>query len=508
MQLDDCIRHHARHRGQHIALIHGDRALSYSEFDARVSRCANAMLGFGLKRGDCVALLTANDIAFAEILFASARIGALLIPLNYRLNPAELADILSDASACCLFAQDRYLDPLLAHDAAVAGDTRLIRLGADYERLLAQAPDTAPHIERGPDDPVLVQYTSGTTGKPKGVVSSHRAWVQVSLIEPPLKGIGPDSVFLGVLPMCHTGGAKWVVEVLFAGATLVILDQFSPQGCIDAIERHGVTNVTWVPTMLYQVLDSPAIEGRDLSSLRYVNYGAAPILEARLAEAIERFGCRFTQGYGMTEVAGGSITFAAPSDHVENGAISPRLRSAGRPLIDCELKVVGEDGRTLAAGEVGEIAVRSERTLVGYWRQPASALPVDEHGYFHTGDLGRIDEDGYVYVVDRAKDMIISGGLNIYSKEVEDALLLHPAVAEAYVVGVPDPQWGESVKAVVVRAPGGALDADQAAAWCRDRLASYKKPRFVEFADSAELPRTSLGKVVKKNLRAPDWRTP
>ncbi len=487
-------------------MIHGERAVTYAEFDERVSRCANALIGMGVGRGDCVALLTANDIAFAEILFASARIGALLIPLNYRLSPPELADILADASARCLFAQDRYLEPLLAHGLGSESAASVIRLGDDYDVLLASASKGLPRIARSPDDPVLVQYTSGTTGKPKGVVSSHRAWAQVSLIEPALKGITSDSVFLGVLPMCHTGGAKWVVEVLFTGATLVILDQFSPEGCIDAIERHKVTNVTWVPTMLYQVLDSPRIEGRDLRSLKFINYGAAPILEARLAEAIERFDCRFTQGYGMTEVAGGSITFAGPRDHVDGGVISPRLRSAGRPLIDCELRIVDESGEVLPTGEVGEIAVRTDRTLIGYWRQPPSALPIDAEGYFHTGDLGRMDADGYVYVVDRAKDMIISGGLNIYSKEVEDALLLHPAVAEAYVVGVEDAQWGESVKAVIVIAPGQTLDVDDVVAWCRSRLASYKKPRFVDFADSSELPKTSLGKVVKKNLRDPSWR--
>lgn len=512
MLLDDGLAHHARIRPNAPALIFRNVATSYAALERRVNRCANALMGLGVAKGDRVAVLTENHPAFAELLGACARIGAVLAPLNFRLSMRELRAIIAAAEPRALFVQNRYFAPLMDQDQGVVPQTHIFTLEPesasvrDYESLLAQARETKPHVARTPRDHVLLQYTSGTTGEPKGILSTHAGWVQASLIEPPLKGIDTEAVFLNVMPMCHTGGAKWVVEVMFAGGAMAVGENANVDEMIDQIERLRVTNTSIVPTTLYHLLDAPERKRRDISSLRYINYGGAPMSEQRLGQALDELGCNFTQGYGMTELAGGSITYAGPRDHWVNGAVSPKLRSSGRPLVDCEVRLLGEDGAPVARGEVGEIAVRTDRAFTGYFGANAPPKPFDSDGFFHTGDIGRQDEDGYLYVVDRAKDMIVSGGLNIYSKEVEDVLLAHPAVSEAYVVGAPDEEWGESVKAVIVMRPDAAMNADDAIQWCREHLASYKKPRIVEFTQSAALPRTSLGKVVKRDLRDANWR--
>ena len=505
MLLDDGLAHSARTRPGAPALIYRGTVTSYGALELRVNRCANALIGLGVGRADRVAVLTENHPAFSELLAACARIGAVLAPLNYRLSMREIGVILAAADPKCVFVQNAYLAPLLDHDGTLAARTIALEPGAgaraDYETLLANAADTHPNAPRSPQDHVLLQYTSGTTGAPKGILSTHAGWVQASLIEPPLKGIDERSVFLNVMPMCHTGGAKWVVETMFAGAAMVVGENADIDEMINTIEQLGVTNTSIVPTTLYHLLDAPERKRRDLTSLRYINYGGAPMSEQRLGQALEELGCHFTQGYGMTELAGGSITYAGPADHWRDGTVSPKLRSSGRPLVDCEVKLLGEDGRPVAIGDAGEIAVKTDRAFTGYFGADAPDPPFDTEGFFHTGDLGRLDEDGYLYVVDRAKDMIVSGGLNIYSKEVEDVLLTHPAISEAYVVGAPDDEWGETVKAVLVLRPEASLSANAAIEWCRTHLASYKKPRIVEFWSSQALPRTSLGKVVKRDLR-------
>ncbi len=514
MLLDDALTHHARLRPRAPALLFRGQTTSYERLEERVNRCASALIGLGVGKGARVAVLTENHPAFAELLAACARIGAVLLPLNYRLTMREIGDILVAGQPHCLFLQHRYLAPLTDHDRALtpSGRTFVFDTASDesdtYEALLAAARATRPFVPRTRQDHVLLQYTSGTTGRPKGILSTHAGWIQASLIEPPLKGIDTKSVFLNVMPMCHTGGAKWVVEVMFAGGAMAVGENADVGAMMEQIERLRVTNTSIVPTTLYHLLDAPERKKRDISSLRYINYGGAPMSEQRLGQALDELGCNFTQGYGMTELAGGSITYAGPGDHWVDGAVSPKLRSSGRPLIDCAVRIIGENGAPIGLNEPGEIIVRTDRLFSGYFGEDAPTPPFDEEGYFHTGDIGREDEDGYIYVVDRAKDMIVSGGLNIYSKEVEDALLAHPAVSEAYVVGVPDEEWGESVKAIIVPRPGATMNADDAVSWCRGHLASYKKPRIVEFTRSEDLPRTSLGKVVKRDLRAADWKRP
>jgi acyl-CoA synthetase (AMP-forming)/AMP-acid ligase II len=332
------------------------------------------------------------------------------------------------------------------------------------------------------------------------VLSKHSAWIQSCAIQAPLKRMTEDSVFLGVLPLCYTGGLKASLEVMFPGASLIIRDRFEADAALDAVATFGVTNTYVVPTMFYSLLDAQVARPRDLSTLRWVNCGGAPLSERRLRQAMELFDCHLTQGYGMTEMAGGSVCFAGPQDHIANGIVSPKLTSVGRPLIDCDVKLVGEDGATVPLGEPGEVLVRSDRVMLGYWRE-AEPSPVDADGYLHTGDIAREDEDGYLFIVDRKKDMIISGGLNIYSKEVEEVLIRHVAVQEAYVVGIPDERWGEAVHAFIVTRPGLSATPEELEQWCRGELGGYKCPRSFAFLDKTDLPINWGGKVQKRSLR-------
>lgn len=505
MLIDDALAHHERYRPDRPAVRFGDELWTYRRLGETRARCANLLLGLGVRHGDRVALLSENTPYFLVALFATVRIGAVFVPLNYRLSAGELHEILRDAGVRVLIGQPRHLERLLGAGALPDGCVALA-LGPfadvpDVQTLLLHAAATAPAAHVRTADPALLQYTSGTTGEPKGVISVQGGWVQSCLIQPPLKRITSESIFLGILPMCYTGGTKAALEVVFAGALNVIMQRFDEDEALAAVERHRVTNAFVVPTMLYRLLDARATCRGDLSSLRYINSGGAPLNEDRLVQAIETFGCQFTQSYGMTEIAGGSITFAGPEDFYKDGRVSPKLTSVGQPMIDCAIRLVDEHGREAAVGEPGEVLVRTRRTLRGYWGVPDQASPVDEDGFYHTGDVARMDDDGYLYIVDRKKDMIISGGLNIYSKEVEVAIERHAAVSAAYVVGAPDPQWGESVVAFVVVHDGESLSASDVQDWCVARLGRYKRPRDVVFLARQDVPVNWGGKVVKRMLR-------
>ncbi len=502
MLIDDCVRHYARDRPDHPALVITGKAMTYAALEDRVSRCARALIEAGVGKGDRVAILSENHPDFAVLLFAVARCGGVLLPVNYRLAQSEVIDIMEDAGPKILVASAHYLGPVRA---TLPDGIRCLLLeesggGAEtLDSLIRSATGGGNPVARDFLDPVLLQYTSGTTGRPKGVLSTHHAWCQASLIDPPLKGISGDTHFLCAMPMCHTGGAKQILSVLFNGATLFIHDRFEPEAMLHSIEADSITNVVLAPTMLYRLLDEGRPQDFDLSSLEYMNIGGAAVLPHRLEEAYPFFQCKFTSGYGMTEVAGGSIAFAAPDDFLIDGKASPRCGTVGRAMIDCDIRILDTEGADVPNGTVGEICVRSDRVMVGYWNRDES--PTDADGYYHTGDLAYRTDEGHIFIVDRAKDMIVSGGLNIYSREVEDVLNIHPAVEEAHVVGVPDEKWGEAVKAVIVLRPGASLTLEEVQTWCRARLASYKKPSFLQFVSAAELPRTSLGKVIKRELR-------
>ncbi len=505
MLIDDALTHHEHVRPDKAAMLVRDRVWTYAELGQLRRRLATLLLELGVKRGDRVALLSENSPWFLAVAFASVRIGAIFVPLNYRLSGGELYDIVVDCGARVLFAQSAHLQRLQA-SGSTPDDCIVVALddhpGVPHvETLLENASPNPANVRVQGSDAAMLQYTSGTTAQSKGVISIQSAWVQSCLIQPPLKRFTENTVFLGILPMCYTGGTKSALEVIFAGATIVIVERFDEEAALASIERYGVTNAFVVPTMLYRLLDAQAVLRHKLSTLRYINSGGAPLNEDRLRQTVELLGCEFTQSYGMTEIAGGSITFAGPEDHFRNGQVSPKLRSVGRPLIDCQIKLVDDNGRETAPGEPGEVLVRTARALKGYWGRSAEETPIDADGFYQTGDIARADEDGYLYIVDRKKDMIISGGLNIFSKEVETAIESHEHVEAAYVVGEPDPEWGESVLAFVVSRDGAAISADEIKDWCAERLARYKRPKTIVFLAKADVPLNWGGKVMKRKLR-------
>lgn len=507
MQIDGYTAYHARYRPEQPALVFGHTVWTYSQLEDRVGRCAAAFGSLGLRPGDRLAILAENSPWFVVALLAGARAGALAVPLNYRLAEPELHEQLAQAGPRMLVGNARHIERIDGGTAGQLPDTIVLLEDTPEGRrpCIPQLIDRAAPLRAGeassPDGTVLLQFTSGTTGKPKGVLTTHAAWLQSCLIQAPMKRLFVGTTLLAPLPMCHTGGIKWMLEALLAGSTSVIMGSFDADAALNAVDVHRVSNLGVAPTMLYQMLAAWPTGRYSLKTLRYVNSGGAALDLDRVRQVIDQFDCRFIQGYGMSEVAGGTISILCPEDYEALGRMSPRLASVGRPLPDCEVCIVDESGTPVQSGSPGEIWLRTTRICRGYLGEASDHSPVDANGFYHTGDIGREDEHGYLYIVDRAKDMIVSGGLNIYSREVEDALLKHPAVSEAYVIGEPDTMWGETVHAFIVLRDGEASTSETLVDWCRTLIGGYKQPRRVTFVRSQDLPRTAMGKVQKQVLR-------
>lgn len=505
MLLSDIIRRRATYGADRTALVYEGREITYGNLYERVRRCADVLASAGVGVGDRAAIRASNRPELLELIFGAAALGAIAVPLNYRLSSSETAQLIADCrpkvilydgeppssdgvEAVCL---------ALGHSADRPQDPRGLESG--YESRMAAATARSAVADLPPDTEVLIQYTSGTTGAPKGVVSNHAGWIQSCMLEPYQKGLSSESVYLNVLPLVHTGGLKYVIHAIFTGAKTVLAPRFDADMMARLIRQHRVTHTAVAPTILRRLLAREDV--RELRSLEYLNVGSEPMRRELIERARDEIGCKFTQGYGMTEVAGGSITFMGPESVFldESGAEPASFGSVGRPLMDCDIRIVDAEGGECPVGESGEIIVRTERTLVRYWG--SDQTPLDQDGFYHTGDQGRFDRAGYLYITGRLKDLIVSGGLNIYAREVELALERHEGVAEAYVIGLPDPEWGERVHAIVVAAPGASVTAEALTEWCRAELAHYKVPAQFDFLDSAQLPRTALGKVQKFRLR-------
>ena len=484
------------------ALIFEGRAATYAELDRRSDRIAAIVARLGVRPGDRVAVLSKNNGALVDILFGVAKAGAVFVPLNWRLSPREVGWIVGDAEPALIFVE-RGLEPLLPAEAARG--VRVVgfedREGGRYD--VEDDGDAAPPAPPvGRDDLAMLIYTSGTTGHPKGAMITHGNFVRHCGLDapevPPWTGIRRDEVCLVVLPLFHVGGLELLLRPLFTGATVVLHREVELRLVLEDVGRYEVTMLGLVPTALQMMLEHPAAAAVDFTSLSKFLYGAAPIPLPLLKQGLDRMGCDFVGTYGMTE-SNGVLSMLAPVDHHDRDA--PRLRSTGKPTFDAEVRVVDADGRDVAAGEVGELVVRGSGVMKGYWRRPeATAEAIDAAGWLRSGDAGYLDADGYVYICDRVKDMICSGGENIYPAEVESAVFGHPAIAEVAVVGVPDPKWGESVRAVVVPKPGMAVTADEVIAWARSRIAGYKAPRSVDIVDA--LPKNATGKILRREVRA------
>jgi len=474
------------------AVVCEDSSRTFAELGARCRRLAGAMRKLGLVPGDRVGVVALNSDRYLELYLGLPAAGYVLVPVNSRLAPAEMRAILDDAGVSVVFADAAY--------PGAAGVSQVLTIPGDYEDLLAATADELPFNDAVTEnDLAALFYTSGTTGAAKGAMHTHRSLVSSALHFMATWPFDRQTRWLVASPMFHTGGILATLATVWAGGTHVIMPRFEPDLAVDLIEREAVTHTLLVPTMLAMAAGAQLARPRDVSSLRYLSHGASPISAETLRRTREAFpGAELLHVYGTTETT--PITTLLP--HEERILGTPLIRSCGRPAIGVEMRVVGDDLTDLPQGAVGQIAVRSPSVMAGYWRKPEATAEVMRGSWYLTGDLGYLDEESHVFLVDRAKDMIVSGGENIYSTEVEDALGSYPGVEEVAVFGVPDPRWGESVYAVVFSPED--ITPEDLIAHCRERIAGFKVPRHIELR-TEPLPKSAAGKILKRELREPHW---
>ncbi|MFG5777844.1 AMP-binding protein [Comamonas sp. J-3] len=503
------ITRNARYFPQQTAIIFNDQRMTFEQLDRRSSRLANALLGLGLRKGDRVAFQMSNRPQIVEIEIALYKAGLVKMPLNARLSANEVIDVVDNGGPQVFIVGDSHTE--LVQSVMDRIEVRqYVSCGAgvagwlDYEALLEKASDTSPDVEMQAHDLAVLHYTSGSTGKLKAAMQtvgnrmSHLRKVGMHRMR-----VGPGDVLGLSGPLTHASG-MFMQPFLYQGGSLLIQDRFDPDLLLSAIERWRVSYTFMVPTMLNRLTTHPDVHKYDISSLKQIAYGGAPMAPARIREAWETLGPVLSQGYGGGETTGGLILFDTASHARALAEIPTRLASCGRPIGESQLMVADADGHPVSGDATGEILVRGPDVFAGYWGEPElTAQAFNEQGWLKTGDLAKVDEEGYVYIVDRSKDMIISGGFNIYPTEVEQALYQHPAVYEACVVGVPDDTWGESVKAVIVLRPGQNASDTDLISHCKNALADFKKPRSVEFV--TELPRNPNGKLSRKLVRERYW---
>jgi long-chain acyl-CoA synthetase len=502
----------AASRPEKLAAICGHTRLTFGQTAERLGRLSNALAALGVASGDRVAVLALNCHRFFELYYGVPQMGAVIVPINFRIPPAEVKYIL-DHSAAKALAVDSALAPLVEairpqletveHFISIS-DTP----GEGYLSYEALLMDAAPEYVAPPlagDELLGLFYTSGTTGEPKGVMLTHANVIaNVRHIEASAD-YSADEIYLHSAPMFHLADGAATFSNAARGSTQVFIPRFEPVATLAAIERERVTHALLVPTMINFVLQVPNLADYDLSSLRYVTYGASPIAPEVLRQAMRAFGCDFGQGYGLTEAAP-LLTVLSAADHRRAIAGDERLlASCGKAVPGVEVRVVDVGGEDVKPGEVGEIIARGPNIMRGYWRRDDDTANAIIDGWLHTGDLATVDEEGYLYLVDRKKDMIISGGENVFSTEVEAVLYAHPAVKEAAVIGVPDARWGEAVHACVALKDNRPVSAEALIEFCRPRLASYKVPHSVEIIEG-ELPKGGTGKILKKQLRERHWQ--
>ena len=510
--LGDIARYHARERPNATATWFEGREIDFATLDRRANQTANALIAAGVKPGDRVAHLGKGCDEFFEMLFGAAKAGAVLTPIIFRLATPEVAGIVNDAEAKIVFLSAEQLERIDELRAAMPGVEKFICFEAGGAGAITYSAWRDGHSADDPNLPIktsdvaLQLYTSGTTGKPKGVMLSHSNILKgrrdAAFENMPWNEWREGDVNLVAMPLGHIGGVGWGIVGFLNGAKSIVEREFIPARVLELMGEHGVAKIFLVPTAIHIMLMQPRVREIDFSKLRCVLYGAAPIALDLLREATAVFGAPFCQQYGMTETCG-TIVYLPPEDHTPEG--NQRMRGAGKPMPGVELRIVDADGNVLGPNQTGEIETRSAANMVGYWKQPdTTSQTVASNGWLKTGDAGYLDEDGYLYIQDRIKDMICSGAENVYPAEVESAIFGHPAIQEVAVVGVPDEKWGEAVKAIVVLKPGQTASADDIIAFARTRIAGFKAPKSVDFVEGM-LPRGPSGKILRRALREPYW---
>ena len=500
MRLRDILEFNARRKPAALALVTQDgRRFTFAQLFARSMQLANAMNARGVVN-DHVAILADNQGEYVEAYYGVPAARQRLVFLNYRLAAPELVRILEDAEATTLVYAPQFADIVERMRGELTTVRSFVALGAQYEALLDGQPTTPPREDDADTDVAWLIYTSGTTGMPKGAMLSHRnllAAVSNAAVsmpgDPP-----PNPAFLYPFPLCHIAGGAVLGQHL-SGNPIVLMSAFAPEAWMQMVDEHAITGTALAPTMINMLLNHPAIDRYALRSLNSLGYGASSIPADVLRRAMARMGPIFTQGFGMTELAG-NVIYMSKADHVRANASAPHLlAAAGKVGAMASVRIVDDNDVDVPVGTPGEIIVRGDQVLTGYWKRPEANIEAFRGGWFHTGDVARMDEEGFVYIVDRKKDMIVSGGENVYPREVEEVLFTHPAVAEAAVFGLTDEHWGERVAAAVVRHADQDVDEAALDALCRARLAGYKRPRSWHFVD--EIPKNVSGKVLKRELR-------
>jgi len=513
LTIADVIRERAKERGNAVVFTFEGEQMTYAQLDERSNRAANGLTSLGVKKGDRIAYMGKNSHLYFEILAGAAKIGAVMTPVNWRLAAPEVAYIVNDCQAKVLFIGPEFVDlarqikPDMQHVTTIIGSEGADEEFSGYPEWRDGFPDTDPMVDVSPEDDALQLYTSGTTGHPKGAVLTGASIFasRARLSDDDLadwQRSQPGETMLLAMPCFHIGGTGSGLGNIYSEGHAVIVREYDPSQALDFIEQYGINKIFMVPAAIQILLNHPRIGEVDFSKLKYITYGASPIPLEMMKQSIDILGCEFVQMYGMTETTG-TIVALPPEDHDPNG--NEKMRSVGKPLQGVEVKIIDEEGNTLPPREVGEIATRSSYNMKGYWNLPeATASTIDADGWLRTGDAGYFDEDGYLYIHDRVKDMIISGGENVYPAEVENAIYGHPAVADVAVIGVPDEKWGEAVKACVVLK--GDIDANEAEiiGHARKNIASFKCPKSVDFIPA--LPRNPSGKILRRELRAPYWQ--
>jgi acyl-CoA synthetase (AMP-forming)/AMP-acid ligase II len=497
---------------ERTAIVFDGKRFSFQELEERVKKLANAFVGMGVRAGDRIASMQVNCNENIETYFAAAKLDAVYVPLNFRSSPEEIEYMINDSKPKILITGERYVsmvdgikENLPSVDGFVVMDDASTEGWESYEQLLAASSGEDMYPMGDEDDLTMVMFTAGTTGSPKGVMLSHDSFASYLLANVSPPDLESEEKNILTVPLYHIAGIQAVMAGIYGGRTLIIQRQFEPVEWMTLVQEEKVNRAMMVPTMLKMLMDHQEFEKFDLSTLEVITYGAAPMPLEVIKRAISKFpGTFFINAFGQTETAA-TITMLPPEDHILEGSEEEiekklsRLTSIGKPLSDVEVRIVNEEGGEVEVGETGEIVAQGPRLMKGYWNQKEATAEALRGGWLYTGDLGYFDEDGYIFLSGRAKDFIKRAGEMVSPEEVEQVLHSHPSIDEAAIIGVPDVDWGERVRAIVVAKIGVTIDKEEVMAYCKDRMASFKKPESVVVVE--ELPRNPLGKVLKRVLR-------